>query len=173
MTVAPEAVVLRHDLRAGDIGWVIHRHGVVYAREHGWDPSFEAYVAKTMVGFGLRHDPERERLWLAELDGRTVGSIAIVSAEDDAAQLRWFLVEPECRGMGVGRRLIDEALSFCRATGRRRVFLLTVAGLEAAAHLYAKAGFRLVSSVPAHHWGADVVDERWELDLATEAEGGA
>ena len=159
------AVELRHTLRPGDIGWVIHRHGIIYGREQGWDPTFEAYVAETLVPFGLGHDPARERLWLAELDGRTVGSIAIVSAGADVAQLRWFLVEPDCRGMGVGRRLMDEAVAFCRATGRRRVFLLTVAGLDAAAHLYAAAGFRLVESTPAHRWGDDVVDERYELEL--------
>jgi GNAT superfamily N-acetyltransferase len=160
-----QTVALRHEVRPGDIGWVIHRHGVVYARERGWDATFEAYVAETMAPFALGHDATRERLWLAEIDGRTVGSIAIVSAEKDDAQLRWFLVEPECRGLGIGRRLIDEALAFCRATGRRRVFLLTVEGLSVAARLYERAGFALVESVPARQWGADVIVERYELEL--------
>lgn len=159
------AFTLRHELRPGDIGWVVHRHGVLYAREYDWDYRFEAYVAETMVPFGLHHDPARERLWLAEIGERIVGSIAIVSGEADAAQLRWFLVEPDCRGMGIGRRLVDEALTFCRATGRPRVYLRTVTGLDAAAHLYTAAGFRLTAQVPAARWGAEVVEELYDLML--------
>ncbi|HUF13167.1 MAG TPA: GNAT family N-acetyltransferase [Longimicrobiales bacterium] len=159
------AFTLRHELRPGDIGWVVHRHGVLYAREYGWDYRFEAYVAETIVPFGLHHDPARERLWLAEIGERIVGSIAIVSGQADAAQLRWFLVEPDSRGMGIGRRLIDETLAFCRATGRRRVYLLTVTGLDAAAHLYTAAGFRLTEQIPAARWGAEVVEERYDLTL--------
>ena len=156
---------LRHELRPGDIGWVIHRHGVVYAREHGWGSAFEAYVAQTMAPFGLGHDAARERLWLAEIEDHIVGSIAIVSGADDAAQLRWFLVEPESRGLGIGHRLMDEALAFCRATGRDRVYLLTVAGLDAAAHLYTAAGFVLTERRPGVPWAAGVVQERYELTL--------
>jgi GNAT superfamily N-acetyltransferase len=158
-------VTLRGTLRAGDIGHVVQRHGLIYAREHGWDHTFEAYVAGPLAEFALRADAERERLWLAEIGERIVGSIAIVAAGADVAQLRWFLVEPDCRGMGVGRRLIDEALAFCRATGRRRVFLLTVAGLDAAAHLYRGAGFVLTASEPGPGWGRPVVEERYELEL--------
>ena len=156
---------LRSELRPGDIGHVVQRHGLIYAAEHGWDHTFEAYVAGPLAEFALRHDPLRERMWLAQLGERIVGSIAIVSGEADAAQLRWFLVEPDCRGMGVGRRLMDEALAFCRATGRRSVYLLTVAGLDAAAALYRRAGFRLTRAVPVHRWGADVVEERHDLEL--------
>lgn len=159
------AVRLRHRLRPGDIGHVVHRHGVLYALERGWDHRFEAYVAGPLAEFALRHDAERERMWLAELDERIVGSIAIVSGEADAAQLRWYLVEPDCRGMGVGRRLLDEALAFCRATGRTRVYLWTVAGLDAAAHLYRHAGFALTESVRGDRWAAGVVEERYDLEL--------
>lgn len=159
------AFTVRHDLRPGDIGWVSHRHGIVYAQERGWDHRFEAYVAQAMAAFALNHDAERERLWLAERDGRIVGSIAIVSGENDAAQLRWFLVESECRGMGIGRRLIDDALAFCRATGRPGVYLWTVAGLDAAAHLYTTAGFRVTERIPGTPWGADVIEEKYDLAL--------
>ena len=158
-------VTLRHQLRPGDIGWVIHRHGIVYARERGWDHRFEAYVAQALVAFALHHDPARERLWLAETAEGIVGSIAIVSAEADAAQLRWFLVESESRGLGIGARLIDEALAFCRMTGRRSIHLWTVAGLETAASLYAGRGFRLTDRVPGRPWGFEVVEERHELRL--------
>jgi GNAT superfamily N-acetyltransferase len=158
-------VHLRHELRAGDIGYVVQRHGVLYARERGWDHRFEAYVAGPLAEFAVNHDAQRERMWLAEIGERTVGSIAIVSGGADAAQLRWYLVEPDCRGLGVGRLLLDEALAFCRATDRRRVYLWTVAGLDAAARLYGRAGFRLVESIATERWGAPVVEERHELEL--------
>lgn len=155
---------LRHQPRTGDIGWVIHRHGVVYARELGWDERFEGYVAQTLATFALGHEPARERLWLAETGDRIVGSIGIVDGDVDA-QLRWFLVEPDCRGMGIGHRLIDEALAFCRATGRRHVHLWTVAGLDAAAHLYTTAGFRVVERVRGAPWHAEAVQEKYALTL--------
>lgn len=159
------AITLRTQLRAGDIGHIIERHGLLYARERGWDHTFEAYVAGPLAEFALSHDPERERIWLAEDPERIVGSIAIVDAGEDDAQLRWFLVEPDCRGSGVGTRLLAEALTFCRDTGRRRVFLWTVHGLDDAARLYARSGFRVAETTPAHRWGADVVEERWDLVL--------
>lgn len=163
--MSDKTITLRHELRPGDIGHVVQRHGLIYGALFGWDYTFEAYVARPLAEFALRRDGERERMWLAEMRGRIVGSIAIVSGEADAAQLRWFLVEPECRGMGVGGRLIDEALRFCRATGRRRVYLWTVAGLEAAAHLYTRAGFRLTTAQPQHRWGGDMIEQRYDLDL--------
>lgn len=159
------AITLRTQLRAGDIGHIVERHGLLYARERGWDHTFEAYVAGPLAGFALSHDPELERIWLAEDPERIVGSIAIVDAGAVEAQLRWFLVEPECRGLGVGTRLLSEALAFCRDTGRRRVFLWTVHGLDAAARLYARNGFRVAETRPTHRWGADVIEERWDLVL--------
>lgn len=169
-------ITLRHELRPGDVGWVVHRHGVLYAREYGWDARFEAYVAEALAAFALDHDPHRERLWLAETDGRIVGSIGIVDSKEDigsphraeppaTAQLRWFLVEPDRRGLGIGHRLVDEALAFCRATGRRRVVLWTVAGLDAAAHLYRRAGFSVAEQAPGRRWGSGIVEERYELLL--------
>ena len=158
-------ITLRARLRAGDIGHIVQRHGLVYARERGWDHTFEAYVARALAEFALSHDGERERIWLADDDERVVGSIAIVDGGGGDAQLRWFLVEPECRGMGLGTRLMSEALAFCRETGRRRVFLWTVRGLEDAARLYARMGFSITESVPAERWGAAVVEERWDLEL--------
>ena len=165
MAVSAPAIALRTRLRAGDIGHVVRRHGEIYAAERGWDHRFEAYVAAALAEFALHHDPERERIWLAETEGRIVGSIAIVSAGGDDAQLRWFLVEPACRGTGVGRLLLDAALAFCRSSGRRRVHLWTVAGLDAAARLYRAAGFRLTESLPGSRWAEGVVEERYELDL--------
>ena len=159
-------VTVRHDLRPGDMGRVIALHGVLYAEEYGFDHGFEAYVAETIVEFGRLARPELDRLWVAELDGRLVGSIAIIGREDGAAQLRWFLVDPEARGRGLGRRLIDESLAFCRAAGYRSVYLWTVSGLDAAARLYREAGFRKTETkAPAMLWGVSLAEERYDLDL--------
>ena len=160
-------ITLRTQLRAGDIGHIVQRHALLYARERGWDHTFEAYVAGALAEFALSHDPGRERIWLAEDAGHVVGSIAIVDGGSDAAQLRWFLVEPECRGTGVGSQLFEAALDFCRSTSRKRVFLWTVRGLHDAARMYARAGFHVTESVPAQRWGAAVVEERWDLELGT------
>ena len=159
-------VTIRHDLRPGDMGRVIAMHGVLYAEEYGFDHGFEAYVAETVAEFGTLARPGRDRLWVAELDGRLVGSIAILGRDDGAAQLRWFLVDPETRGQGLGRRLIDESLAFCRAAGYRSVYLWTVTGLDAAARLYVAAGFRKTETKPpALLWGVHLAEERYDLDV--------
>jgi GNAT superfamily N-acetyltransferase len=159
-------VHLRTALRPGDLGYVAWLHGTLYAREQGWDVTFEAYVAAALADFALGYDAATHRLWLAERAGVTVGSIAIVPADEDgAAQLRWFLVHPAARGRGLGRRLIGAALDFCRAAGYERVFLWTVTGLESAAHLYRGAGFRRTHAEPHARWGARVTEERYELGL--------
>jgi GNAT superfamily N-acetyltransferase len=132
---SPSGVTLRTELRPGDLGSVVRLHGVVYARECGFDPTFEAYVAGPLAAFA-RAGSARERLWLAERAGRIVGCIAIVATTPRLAQLRWFLVDPSARGAGVGRRLLLEAVAFCKACGYRSVMLWTVSALPAAAHLY-------------------------------------
>ena len=159
-------VTVRHDLRPGDMGQVIALHGVVYAEEYGFDHGFEAYVAETMAEFGKLARPDRDRLWVAERAGKLVGSVAILGREDGAAQLRWFLVHPDARGTGLGRRLIAETLGFCRAAGYRAVYLWTVSGLVAAARLYVAAGFRKTETKPsARLWGVDLAEERYDLEL--------
>lgn len=160
------AVTIRHDLRPGDLGRVVALHGVLYAREFGFDHGFEAYVAETVAELGRLARPGLDRLWVAERDGRQVGSIAIIGREGGAAQLRWFLVDPEVRGAGLGRRLIDEALAFCRTAGYRSVYLWTVSGLDAAARLYVAAGFRKTEVKPAALlWGVELAEERYDLSL--------
>ena len=159
-------VTVRHDLRPGDMGRVIALHGVLYAEEYGFDHGFEAYVAETVAEFGRLARPGLDRLWVAERDGRLVGSIAIVGREDASAQLRWFLVDPDARGRGLGRHLIGEALTFCRAAGCRSVYLWTVTGLDAAARLYVAAGFRKTETKPpATVWGVNLAEERYDRDL--------
>jgi ribosomal protein S18 acetylase RimI-like enzyme len=161
---APVAISLRTDLRPGDLGEMVRLHGVVYARECGFDHAFEAYVAAPLAEF-VRGGSARERLWLAEREGRLVGCVAIVAAAPDVAQLRWFLVDPAARGRGLGRRLLGEAVSFARACGYRAVILWTVSALAAAARLYRAAGFLKAEERPRRLWGVDVDEERYELVL--------
>lgn len=163
-TSEPAAVTLRHDLRPGDLGTIVYLHGAVYAQEYGFDPTFEAYVAGPLAQFVLTHS-ERDRLWVAERSGRLVGCIAIVGAAETEAQLRWFVVDPSARGMGLGRRLLGEAVAFCAARGYESVFLWTVAALTAAAHLYRAAGFEKVEEQAGRRWGVEVVEERYLLRL--------
>jgi ribosomal protein S18 acetylase RimI-like enzyme len=159
-----DSVTLRTSPRPGDLGAVVHLHGVLYAREYGFDVTFEAYVAGPLADF-VRSASSRERLWIAEHDGRVVGCIAIVAASAETAQLRWFLVDPSVRGVGLGKKLIGEAVAFARAGGYSNIVLWTVSALTAAAHLYRAAGFRKVEERPGRQWGVDVVEEKYELLL--------
>jgi N-acetylglutamate synthase-like GNAT family acetyltransferase len=156
------SITLRTDLRPGDLGRIVTLHGSLYAREYGFDATFEAYVAGPLAAFVKKNSP-RERLWLAELDGHLVGCIAIVAASKNTAQLRWYLVDPSARGQGLGKRLMTEALDFCKACGYESVFLWTVSSLTTAAKIYQAAGFEKVESIPAKQWGVDVIEERYVL----------
>ncbi len=158
-------ITVRTDLRPGDLGRVILLHGEVYARECGFDATFEAYGAGPIAEFALSRS-ERERIWIAERGDRLVGSIAIVSASTDVAQLRWFLVDPGARGHGLGTRLLNEAVAFSRAGGYGSILLWTVGALEAAASLYKSVGFRETEANAAVRWGTEVIEQRYELDLS-------
>lgn len=157
-------IVVRSDLRPGDIGYLLQRHGVLYAAEFGFDPSFEGYVAEPLGKF-VRTRTTREQLWIAEADGRAIGWVAIVRADDTTAQLRWFLVEPEMRGRGLGKRLLGEAIRFCLEAAYARVILWTVPQLTAAARLYVAAGFAMVEEKVGGHCGALTREWRYELPL--------
>jgi GNAT superfamily N-acetyltransferase len=159
-----DAVIIRHDLRPGDVGAIVRMHGLVYATEQAWDHTFEAYVAGPLAEF-VKRPGERGRIWLAERAGELVGCIAIVERSEQEAQLRWYLVHPSARGTGLGRRLLEDAVAFCRECDYGSVLLWTVSALEAAAHLYTAVGFRMVEQHPTHLWGADVVEEKYLLDL--------
>lgn len=161
-----DALSWRHELLPGDLGRVTELHGVLYAEEFGYSYEFEAYVAESLGEFGKRYDPARDRLWCVELNGRLVGCVGILGREGGAAQLRWFLVHADARGHGLGSRLLDEALAFCRARGYRSVYLWTVTGLDAAARLYASAGFRLTEQTAfTDLWGVHLAEQRYDVEL--------
>lgn len=150
---------------SGDFGWLVERHGVLYADEYGWDVTFEGLVAEIAGGFARGHDPERERAWIAELDGRRAGCILCVREDDETAKLRVLLVEPWARGHGIGSRLVGECLAFARAAGYRRVVLWTNDVLADARRIYERAGFTLVAEGPHRAFGHDLVEQTWSFEL--------
>jgi N-acetylglutamate synthase-like GNAT family acetyltransferase len=156
---------IRTNPRPGDIGFLIYLHGILYAKEYGWDYTFEGYVAESLTKSIPSFDDSTARLWIAEIEGKIIGSIGIVPDSNSEAQLRWFLVHPDHRGRGLGRELLNQALQFSRNRGFKSVFLWTVSDLKIAAHLYERAGFRKTEEKTRQIWGKTITEERYQLSL--------
>jgi GNAT superfamily N-acetyltransferase len=152
--------------RPGDIGWVVSRHGALYAEEYGWDETFEGFAAEIAGQFIKNFDARRERCWIAEREGGIVGAVFLVRGPDDrTAKLRMLYVEPGARGLGIGRRLVEECRIFARSAGYASILLWTNSILASARRVYEAAGYRLVKSEPHRSFGHDLVGETWELKL--------
>ena len=159
----PEITLRVH--RPGDMGWIVQQHGLLYAREYGWDISFEALCAEITAQFLKDFDPARERCWIAEIDGQQVGSVFLVKHSDEVAKIRLLLIDPAARGHGLGKRLVDECIAFARSCGYRKITLWTQSMLLAARGIYQNAGFVHVATEPHHSFGHDLIGETWELTL--------
>jgi DNA-binding MarR family transcriptional regulator/GNAT superfamily N-acetyltransferase len=162
---AAEAPYLLRPPRAGDMGWIVGRHGALYAQEYGWDERLEALVAEIVAAFVRNYDAKREHCWIAERDGENVGSVVLVKESEEVARLRLLLVEPKARGLGIGARLVEECIHFARQAGYRKITLWTHGVLTAARHVYEHAGFKLVDSWTHNDFGKELVGENWDLQL--------
>jgi GNAT superfamily N-acetyltransferase len=162
---ATQEPVIRAASAPGDLGWMIMAHGETYAREYGWDASFEALVARILTDYAATADPDRARAWIAEVDGRRAGCVMCCPEDDTTAELHTLLVEPWARGHRLGARLVDQCLEFARAAGFARMRLWTNDPLAAARRIYLSRGFTLVRQEPHHSFGVDLIGQYYELDL--------
>ena len=169
--VMDQTMRIRELDQPGDLGWVVAAHGEFYAREFGWDTTFEALVAGIVADYARAHDPAREAAWIAELEGRRVGCVFCVAADDRTAQLRILLVDPAARGHGLGGRLVDTCVGFARTHGYQRMVLWTNDPLVSARAIYLSRGFRLVDEQSHRSFGVDLVGQNYELYLLG-ADGG-
>ena len=162
---SPRRAYILRAPKPGDFGWIVARHAVLYAQEYRWTGAFEGLCAQIVADYVNKHDPQRERCWMAELDGENAGSVMLVKDSEDVARIRMLLVEPTARGLGIGVRLVEECVSFARKAQYRKVTLWTHSVLTTARNIYERAGFKLVASQQHNSWGRKVVGETWDLAL--------
>lgn len=163
----PKIPYLLRQHHPGDMGWIVHRQAILYTEEYGWDGTYEAMAAEIVAQFIKNYDPKRERCWIAEKDGAMVGAVFVAKASEEIAKLRLLHVEPEARGLGIGKRLVEECVRFARQAGYSKMTLWTQSNLHAARHLYKQGGFQVVRAEQHHSFGKDLTAETWELDLRT------
>lgn len=161
----PKVPYMLRPLQVGDIGWIVRRQGMLYSKDYGWDETYEALVAEILGAFVKSFDPKWERSWIAERQGEVVGSVFLVRKSDEVAKLRLLYVEPSARGLGIGKRLVEECIGFARARGYKTLTLWTNDILTAARHIYETAGFKLVEEERHHSFGKDLVGQNWNLEL--------
>ena len=159
------SITTRTGLKPGDLGYITYLHGKMYHEEYGFDTTFEPYVARPLSDFSLAEDQSRQQIWIVEMDGKIVGCIAIVDAGGNEAQLRWLFLTKETRGKGFGKRLMKEAVDFCREKGYDNIFLWTIDALHAAMSLYMKNRFKLTEEIRHAMWGVEVNEQRYDLRL--------
>lgn len=165
----PKTPYLLRPHQPGDMGWIVYRQAILYADEYGWDGTYEALAAEIVAQFIKSYDPKRERAWVAEKDGKRVGAVFVAKASDEIAKLRLLHVEAEARGLGIGKRLVEECVRFARQAGYQKMTLWTQSILHAARGIYKKAGFQIVEEKAHHSFGKDLVAETWELKLRATA----
>ncbi len=158
-------ITYRHEINPGDIGYIIYLHGFIYGNESNFSNEFEKYVIKTFYNFLENYSPEYDRIWMAEYNNKIVGCIAIQHQSEEEAQLRWFLLDPSFRGLGIGKKLLTDAVDFCREKKFKNVFLLTTSMQDKALEMYKLAGFELTWSKEVQEWGKVFSEERYDLKL--------
>ena len=161
----PKTPYLLRPHQPGDPGWIVHRQAILYAEEYGWDESYEALAAEIAAQFIKNYDAKRERCWIAEKNGERVGAVFVAKASEEIAKLRLLHVEREARGLGIGKRLVEECVRLSRQAGYQKMMLWKQSVLHAARHLYKQAGFQMVREERHHSFGKDLTAETWELDL--------
>jgi DNA-binding MarR family transcriptional regulator/GNAT superfamily N-acetyltransferase len=164
-TEEPRTPYLMRQQQPGDMGWIVHRQAILYAEEYGWDGTYEGLAAEVVAQFIKNYEPKRERAWVAEKDGERVGAVFVAKESDAVAKLRLLHVEPEARGLGIGKRLVAECVRFARQAGYQKMTLWTQSILHAARHIYKEAGFQVVHEQKHHSFGKDLTAETWELNL--------
>ncbi|HCM26482.1 MAG TPA: GNAT family N-acetyltransferase [Treponema sp.] len=163
--IGRDEIMVRNEWKPGDLGYLVYLHGILYSGEYGYGPVFEAYVAESLAEFQRRYDPALDRVWICEHAGAIIGSLVIMHRENNAAQLRYFLLRPEYRGIGLGKKLMDSAMSYLREMGYSSCYLLTEKGLEAAASLYTRAGFVLTEERDSDIFGKPGKECRYEMKV--------